>query len=260
MSSAASPISPSRPKRCAPITAASSTPRTRRRPIRTRGAGQPLPGPVQLEPLPLRRMNHSHLCSRRHFLHANGFGLGSLALAWLLQRGRPARRRRRSRTSMGRRATICCRSSRTSQPKAKAMISLFMQGGPSQMDLFDPKPSSPSTTARSSPGEIKYDNVAAGLGEGVSARPWKFAKHGQCGMELSELLPHLGEVADDITLIRSMHTGVNNHGQSIYAMNTGRSHRGPPGARARGSPTASAARRRTCPRTWCSRIRAACRC
>ena len=45
--------------------------------------------------------------------------------------------------------------------------------------------------------------------------PWKFRKHGQCGMELSELLPHLGTIADDITLIRSMHTGVNNHGQSM---------------------------------------------
>ena len=56
----------------------------------------------------------------------------------------------------------------------------------------------------------------------VLASPWKFAPHGQCGTEVSELLPHLAEIVDDITLIRSVQTGVNNHGQSIYALNTGR--------------------------------------
>jgi uncharacterized protein (DUF1501 family) len=71
------------------------------------------------------------------------------------------------------------------------------------------------------PGEIKYDNAAEASAK-LFASPWKFSKHGQCGMELSELLPHLGGVADDICLIRSMRTGVNNHGQSINAMNTGR--------------------------------------
>ena len=60
------------------------------------------------------------------------------------------------------------------------------------------------------------------------ASPWKFSKHGQCGLELSELLPHLGTVVDDICLIRSMHTGVNNHELSISALNTGRSKRGRP--------------------------------
>src|SRR5262249_19880365 len=54
------------------------------------------------------------------------------------------------------------------------------------------------------------------------ASPWAFRKRGACGMELSELLPGLAEIADDITLIRSMQTGVNNHGQSINALNTGR--------------------------------------
>ena len=52
--------------------------------------------------------------------------------------------------------------------------------------------------------------------------PWKFSRRGQCGMEISELLPHTASIADEICLIRSMHTGVNNHGQSIRALQTGR--------------------------------------
>jgi hypothetical protein len=56
----------------------------------------------------------------------------------------------------------------------------------------------------------------------VLASPWTFRKHGECGTELSELLPNLANVVDDITVIRSMHTGVNNHGQSIHALNSGR--------------------------------------
>jgi hypothetical protein len=60
------------------------------------------------------------------------------------------------------------------------------------------------------------------------ASPWKFAKHGQSGTAVSELLPHLAKIVDDITVIRSMHTGVNNHGQSIQALNTGRIFSGRP--------------------------------
>jgi hypothetical protein len=68
---------------------------------------------------------------------------------------------------------------------------------------------------------MKFDN-AAEASRKLFASPWKFSQHGQCGMELSELLPALGTVVDDICLIRSMHTGVNNHGQSIEALNNGR--------------------------------------
>ena len=106
------------------------------------------------------------------------------------------------------------------QPRATAMISLWMQGGPSQMDLFDPKPLLAKMAGKSFPGEIKYDD-AAGASSKILPSFWKFAKHGQSGIELSELLPHLAKVVDDICLIRSMRTSVNNHGQSIQAMNTG---------------------------------------
>ena len=104
---------------------------------------------------------------------------------------------------------------------ASAMISLWMQGGPSHLDLFDPKPVLQKLDGKTFEGDIKYDNAAQASPK-ILGSPWKFKKHGQCGMELSELLPGLAEIVDDITLIRSMHTGVNNHGQSIRALQNGR--------------------------------------
>jgi hypothetical protein len=96
-----------------------------------------------------------------------------------------------------------------------------MQGGPSHLDLFDPKPGMAKYDGQPFPGEIKYDNAAQASSK-VLHSPWKFAKHGECGTDLSELLPHLSEIVDDILVVRSTQTGVNNHGQSIRALNTGR--------------------------------------
>jgi hypothetical protein len=101
------------------------------------------------------------------------------------------------------------------------MISLFMQGGPSHLDLFDPKPALAKRHGTNYSRELQIDNAGEASSK-LFAGPWKFHKHGRCGMELSELLPHLGSIADEITLIRSMRTTVNNHGQSINALNTGR--------------------------------------
>lgn len=111
--------------------------------------------------------------------------------------------------------------------QAKAMISMFMQGGPSHLDLFDPKPVLYKLDGKDFPGDIKYDD-AAGASREVMAPPWKFSKHGQSGMDMSELVPCMGSIADEITMIRSMHTGVNNHGQSIYALLNGRATGGRP--------------------------------
>ncbi|MCA9131570.1 MAG: DUF1501 domain-containing protein [Planctomycetales bacterium] len=104
--------------------------------------------------------------------------------------------------------------------QANAMISLWMQGGPSHHDLFDPKPELQKRNGETYPGEIKYDSVARASSQMLASR-WKFRPHGESGIETSDLLPHLRTVIDDICLIRSMQTGVNNHGQSIQAMNTG---------------------------------------
>ena len=162
---------------------------------------------------------NSHLCSRRHFLRANAFGLGSVALAWLLkQDGLLAAPIKPFIDAQ--KFDLLPKASHHA-PRAKAMISLFMIGGPSQMDLFDPKPMLAKYDGQKFPGDIKYDNAGEASSK-VFGSPWKFAPCGTCGMELSELLPHLARVADDITLIRSMHTGVNNHGSSLFALNTGR--------------------------------------
>ena len=158
-------------------------------------------------------------CSRRHFVRASSFGLGSLAFSWLLNEdgllAGPVK------PHAGPATYDLTPKAPHHAPRARAMISLLMIGGPSQMDLFDPKPALAKYDGKPFPGDIQYDNAAEASSK-VFASPFKFTHHGQCGMELSELLPHLGGVADDICLVRSMKTGVNNHGQSMYALNTGR--------------------------------------
>ena len=157
--------------------------------------------------------------TRRHLLHAGTFGIGSVALAWLLQQDRllgapPKPELEKTHYDLKPKKPH-------HEPRAKAMISLFMQGGPSHLDLFDPKPELTKYHGKTFPGTIKFDNAAQASSK-VLASPWKFAPRGQSGVELSELLPHLANVIDDVTVIRSMHTGVNNHVQSINALNTGR--------------------------------------
>jgi hypothetical protein len=156
---------------------------------------------------------------RRHWLSQSSWSLGSLAAAWLWQRD--VARANAPKPNLTR-PTFDLRPKPPAQPpQATAMISLFMQGGPSHIDLFDPKPELQKRHLQSFTGDIQYDNAAEASSK-LYGSPWKFRQHGQCGMALSELLPHLGQVADDICLIRSMQTGVSNHGQSINAMNTGR--------------------------------------
>ncbi|MEM7012840.1 MAG: DUF1501 domain-containing protein, partial [Verrucomicrobiota bacterium] len=155
------------------------------------------------------------MTSRRNFL-GGAYGMGAIALTSLMKE-----------QGLANPALAGEHGSFTTQPrpahgfgKAKAMISMFMQGGPSHMDLFDPKPKLDEYDGKDFPGEVKYDD-AGGATREVMASPWKFSKYGESGMDFSELVPHMGSIADDITMIRSMHTGVNNHGQSIYALLSG---------------------------------------
>jgi hypothetical protein len=160
-----------------------------------------------------------HSYTRRQVLQHGTFGIGSVALAWLLNEQRllaePAK------PDMEKKHFDLKPKAPHFAPKAKAMISLFMQGGPSHVDLFDPKPKLTELDGKPFPGQIKYDNAAQASSK-VLGSPWKFAKHGKSGIELSELLPHLAGVVDDITVVRSMTSGVNNHVQAIHALNTGR--------------------------------------
>ncbi len=160
-----------------------------------------------------------NFASRRHFLATQSMTIGSLALAWLLKQDGVAAEP--SQPQLEAPTYDLLPKKPPAEPQARAMISMFMQGGPSHVDLFDPKPELTSGTVRNTRATCKLDNVAQATSQ-LFGSPWKFEKHGQCGMELSELLPHLGSVADDICLIRSMHSGVNNHGQAIFALNSGR--------------------------------------
>ncbi len=164
--------------------------------------------------------------NRRHFLATHAFGICSTALAWLLQQD--AASAAPPKPNLAPEHFDLKPKPPQHRPAAQAMISLWMQGGPSHIDLFDPKPELTKRDGQPFPGDIKYDNAAQASATMLGS-PWKFQQHGECGTELSELLPHLAEIVDDICLIRSTRTGVNNHGQSIRALNTGQIVGGQPG-------------------------------
>jgi hypothetical protein len=163
--------------------------------------------------------------SRRHFLASTAGSITGVALASLLNEDRALAAPEKPPLEPPTFDTLP--KTPHHPPRARAMIQLWMQGGPSHHDLFDPKPALAKLDGQPFPGKIKYDNAAQASSK-VLASPWRFAPRGECGTEISELLPHIAGVADDITLIRSMHTGVNNHGQSIYALTTGRTIAGRP--------------------------------
>ena len=163
--------------------------------------------------------------ARRHFLAQGAMSLAPLAMSWAMQRD--GLQAAPVKPELARQSFDLLPKHPRKTPRATAMISMFMQGGPSQVDLMDPKPELNRLDGKQFPGTIKYDNAAQASSR-VLGSPWKFRRYGECGTPLSELLPGLSDVVDDILIIRSMHTGVNNHGQSIHAMNTGRTQRGRP--------------------------------
>ena len=94
------------------------------------------------------------------------------------------------------------------------MISMFMHGGPSHMDLMDPKPELTKYDGTEYSGDVQFSFVNR-ASKTLMGSPWKFGPRGQCGTEISELLPHLAEIVDDVCVVRSMHTGFNGHEVSI---------------------------------------------
>lgn len=135
--------------------------------------------------------------SRRELLAAAGGGLGSLAFA-----------------------DLASPKGTHYPPKAKAVISVFCYGGVSHVDTFDPKPEllKRQGEALTGKGDVV---VSQGHPGGLMPSPWKFSKHGECGMEVSDLFPHVAKKVDDIALIRSMYSTSNDHGPALYQMNTG---------------------------------------
>jgi hypothetical protein len=145
--------------------------------------------------------------SRREMLQRVGTGLGSLGLASLLADSEA-------------RAAVNPLSAKASHfpAKAKHVIHLFMNGGPSQVDTFDPKPMLEKYDGQRPPSADKKSERRTG---GLLKSPFKFSKRGKSGIEVSELYPHVGECIDDICVIRSMHTNVPNHEPSLLMMNSG---------------------------------------
>ncbi len=142
--------------------------------------------------------------SRRQMVQALGGGFGSLALAQL--------------HSSAAIATPTQPLLPHFAPKAKHIIHLFMNGGPFQCDLFDPKPALNKFAGQKPPGADLRTERPTGALMGV---PFKFSQHGQSGLPISELLPNLSRHADDLCVIRSMHTDNPNHGPALFLMNNG---------------------------------------
>src|SRR5260370_4149833 len=138
--------------------------------------------------------------SRRRFLQASGFGFGGLALTYLLNREGLLAAEQAPQTLKPRSGQF--------PAQARAMVHFMQNGGPSQMDLFDPKPELQKQNGQTIPKSVEIYQM--GNSDKLLASPFKFHRRGQCGMELADVMPHLGQIADDITLGRSMYTAHNN--------------------------------------------------
>ncbi len=161
-------------------------------------------------------MSHAktHLVQRRRFLGHSASGVGAAALASLLN------------------PQLLADSPET-EPRAKRVIYLFMHGGPSQMDLFDEKPQLSKLHGTELPASVRMNQRLTGMTSQQKSFPvassvFKFGRHGESCAALSELLPHLGKVADDVCFIKSMHTEAINHDPAVTYLQTGHQQPGRP--------------------------------
>lgn len=154
-------------------------------------------------------MDTSTLIKRRWFLRDCGLGLAGIAANALLAR------------EAGGAATPAQGGHFT--PRAKRVIYLFQAGAPSHLELFDPKPELTRQDGKLPPPELLNGYRAAFIkpNSALLGPKYAFAKHGQCGMDFSELLPHTASLADDLCMVRSMQTDAVNHAPAQILMNTG---------------------------------------
>ena len=162
-----------------------------------------LPDPLSLctGPEPWLRL------SRRECLNRLGLGLGGLALAQLL--ARPA--------GAAPAANVPAGGGLHFAPKAKRIIYLFQSGGPSQLDLFDAKPLLNQRHGEQLPDSVRGGQRLTGMSGNqssipIAGSPFAFQRHGRSGNAFSELLPYTAKVADELCVIRSLHTEAINHG------------------------------------------------
>ena len=153
------------------------------------------------------------MLTRRDILARAGHGFGALALASLLG----------DRAEAVSRVNPLAAKAPNFAAKAKSVIFLFMVGGPSHIDTFDPKPALKKFEGQKLPDS--YGKVPSQFTSGdtpLLASPWQFSRHGQCGMEVSTLYPHLAECVDDICFVRSFYTDSVVHAPAMYQVHTGR--------------------------------------
>ncbi|HEY2841698.1 MAG TPA: DUF1501 domain-containing protein [Pirellulales bacterium] len=154
--------------------------------------------------------------TRREFVWQAGGGFVGTALAWMLAQDGLGARRAAAATS----SPLAARAPHFA-PKAKSCIFLFMYGGPSQVDLFDPKPELTRRHGEPIPN-LDNDPLFKVRSPGkLLATTRKFAKHGQSGLEISDLFPHLSQHADDLAVLRSCYADSFAHGSGLLQMNTG---------------------------------------
>lgn len=158
------------------------------------------------------------LQNRRAFLGRTTGALGTLALAHLLQEEMAC-------TGLAATPSLAARMPHHS-PTADAAICLFQHGGPSQMDLFDPKPELTKRNGEEYSGELEV-HFANQKGK-ILASPFEFAPRGRSGIELSELLPHTAKIADDLTLVRSVTTESVDHESALRLIHSGKFQAGYP--------------------------------
>src|SRR6266566_7088840 len=144
-------------------------------------------------------MDTKTLLTRRHFFGANAFGLGTAALASLLN------------SELDAADTGALPGLPHFAPKAKRVIYLFQSGGPSQMELFDFKPRLTEFQGQDLPESVRMGQRLTGMSATQSSFPvvpskFSFAQHGNSGAWVSELMPRTASVADDLSFIKSMHT------------------------------------------------------
>ena len=161
----------------------------------------------------LKESTSAAYMSRRDAMFRTCGGLSGLALTWLLQQNA-------SGATVDARPRDLSARQPTQIPQAENVILLFMGGGPSQVDLLDPKPAIEKYDGQDIPMSIFQRGLSAG--KKLMASPYRFTAHGQSGIEVSELLPHFGRVVDEVTVIRSATTNRIDHDNAQFMFNSGR--------------------------------------
>ena len=157
------------------------------------------------------------LLTRREALNRGGMGFGALALSGLMSEAGLLNPARAAAAGSGDGGSPLAPKAPPLAAKAKRVVHLFMNGGPSHVDTFDPKPMLSKYHGKPIPSNRPTERKTGAAFQS----PFSFKKYGKSGLEVSEVFSHVGELADDLCVVRSMHADVPNHEPSLLLMNCG---------------------------------------